>query len=317
MKTDTAALRTTVIVNAGAGQGHGAALRDDLAAQFLRAGLPVDVILAKGGAELLASARDAVARGVPTVVAGGGDGTINAIASVVADSPVVLGVLPMGTLNHFAKDLGIPLEINEAIRIITEGRVARVDMGEVNGQLFLNNSSLGIYPSIVRNRERQQRHNGRNKWLAFAWAMVAALRRFPFLHVRLTVDHGEATRSTPFVFIGNNRYLMEGFDIGTRARLDEGLLSLYVAQRSGRLRLVALALRALFGKLAQAHDFTSVATSKITVETRHAHLAVATDGEVHTMRTPLHYRIRPGTLRVFVPASSTAARPAPMQNGNA
>jgi diacylglycerol kinase family enzyme len=307
MKTDAAVLVVPVIVNASAGGGHDATLRDTLSAQFAAAGMPANIILAKDGAELVAAARTALAGGARTIVAGGGDGTINAIASVVADSPAVLGVLPLGTLNHFAKDLGIPLELGEAVRNIVAGRIANVDVGEVNGKMFLNNSSIGIYPAIVRDRERQQRHNGRSKWLAFGWALLAALRRFPFLHVRMKADHTETTRSTPFVFIGNNVYRMAGFDIGTRERLDEGVLSVYVVQRCGRLRLVALALRALFGRLAQAHDFTMLSTSEITIGTRHAHLAVSTDGEVQAMRSPLRYRSRPGVLKVLVPAQPAAA----------
>lgn len=307
MKTDAAVLVVPVIVNASAGGGHDTTLRDTLSAQFAAAGIPANIILAKGGSELVEAARAALAGGARTIVAGGGDGTINAIASVMADSPVVLGVLPLGTLNHFAKDLGIPLELGEAVRNIAGGRITHVDVGEVNGRMFLNNSSIGIYPAIVRDRERQQRHNGRGKWLAFGWALLTALRRFPFLHVRMKVDHTQTTRSTPFVFIGNNVYRMQGFDIGTRERLDEGVLSVYVAQHCGRLRLVALALRALFGRLAQAHDFTMLSTPEITIGTRHAHLAVSTDGEVQTMRSPLCYRSRPGILKVLAPARHAAA----------
>jgi YegS/Rv2252/BmrU family lipid kinase len=302
MKNEAPPLVVPVIINAGAGRGHDDALRDELSKYFSSAGLPADIVMAKGGAELDAAARKALASGARTIVAGGGDGTINAIASVIADSPAVLGVLPLGTLNHFAKDLGIPLELEQAVRNIAAGRITRVDIGEVNGKVFLNNSSIGIYPAIVRNRERQQRHNGRGKWLAFGWALLAALRRFPFLHVRMKVDRNETTRRTPFVFIGNNRYRMEGFNIGTRERMNEGVLGVYVTQHSGRLRMVALALRALFGKLAQAHDFTMLSTPDITIETRHARLAVSTDGEVNVLRSPLHYRSRPGALKVLVPA---------------
>ncbi|MDB5824347.1 MAG: sphingosine kinase [Herminiimonas sp.] len=302
MKTESPALVVPVIINAGAGGGHDEALGKRLAEHFSGAGMRANIIMAKGGAELEAATRKALASGARTIVAGGGDGTINAVASVVADSPAVLGVLPLGTLNHFAKDLGIPLELDEAVRNIAAGRIVRVDIGEVNGRVFINNSSIGIYPAIVRDRERQQRHNGRSKWLAFAWALLLSLRRYPFLHVRLKVNQTETTRKTPFVFIGNNNYRMSGFDIGTREHMNEGVLGVYVTQHCGRLRMVALALRALFGKLAQAHDFTMLSTPDIAIETRHARLAVATDGEVSVMHSPLRYRSRPGALRVLVPA---------------
>ena len=152
---------------------------------------------------MTAAARRALADGAEAVVAGGGDGTINAVASVLAGSGVAFGVLPLGTLNHFAKDLGIPLALDEAVRNVAEGKPMQVDVGQVNERIFLNNSSLGLYPDIVRDREKQQRRLGRGKWPAAAWATIAALRRYPFLSVRLTIDGAQHARSTPFVFIGS------------------------------------------------------------------------------------------------------------------
>ncbi|MGB8507422.1 MAG: diacylglycerol kinase family protein, partial [Pyrinomonadaceae bacterium] len=218
-----------------------------------------------------------------------------------------LGVLPLGTLNHFAKDLGIPLTLADAARNVGSGRTTRVDVGEVNGHIFINNSSLGLYPRIVRRREKlQQRLGGRGgKWPAFLWAALSVLRRYPFLNVRLSADGGEIARRTPFVFVGNNEYRMEGFQIGGRACLDAGRLSLYVTHRTGRWGLLRLALRALFGRLREAKDFDAVCAVEIFVEThRPKHIPVAIDGEVMALTTPLHYRVRPGALRVIVPVAT-------------
>ncbi len=237
------------------------------------------------------------------VVAGGGDGTINAVAAQLADTGVSLGVLPLGTLNHFAKDAGIPLELDAAIAAIANGVRRRVDVGEVNDRIFLNNSSLGLYPDIVRDREKQQSRLGRGKWLAALWATIGALRRFPFLSVRLTMDDGsDHARSTPFVFIGNNAYTMEGFNVGARPALDRGELSLFVAQRPGRLGLIRLGWCALWGRLAQERDFDVLSAKNLEIDTRHKRIRVATDGEVTVMLTPLRYRIRPGALWVIVPS---------------
>jgi diacylglycerol kinase family enzyme len=219
----------------------------------------------------------------------------------VVGTSTALGVLPLGTLNHFAKDLGIPLELEAAVRTISAGHVASVDVGEVNGRIFINNSSLGLYPQIVRHRETQQRRLGRSKWPALVWASLTALRRSPFMNVRLQVDQVEHQYKTTFVFIGNNEYVMEGFNIGQRTRLDGGQLSIYVSHRRGRGGLVTLALRALFGRLQQAKDFQALAAQTLEVETRREHLHVATDGEVTLMDTPLSYRILPGALRVITP----------------
>jgi len=293
----------TVILNGEAGAGHGDAIADDLRARFRAHGMEATVILAKGGAELIASARAAVQQGVPMVAGGGGDGTQNAVAAQLAGTNIPYGVLPMGTLNHFAKDLGIPLDLDGAVRTIATGVPKQVDVGEVNDQVFLNNSSLGLYPDIVRDREKQQSRLKRGKWPAAMWATVTALRRYPFLSVRMQADDTRLARRTPFVFIGNNEYIMQGLNIGARGRLDGGTLSLYVAQRPGRLGLLRFALRAMLGGLKEERDFDILLAREMTIETRHKHLHVAFDGEVGKMTTPLRYRIRPGALTVMVPAT--------------
>ena len=198
----------------------------------------------------------------------------------------------------------VPLDLEEAARVCVEGRVARVDVGEVNGRIFLNNSSLGLYPSIVREREKLQHRLGHGKWRAFFWASLTVLRRYPFLKVRLSTDEKELARTSPFIFIGNNEYEMENFNIGSRSCIDKGQLSLYIAHRTGRLGLARLATRALFGGLRNEEDFDALCTKEIWIETGRPRLRVATDGEVNIMPTPLHYRVRPAALNVLVPEES-------------
>ncbi len=292
-----------MIVNGSAGSGHDDDQARQLRAKFAAHGMDARVTLAADGEQILAAARAALKDGVAIVVAAGGDGTINAVASVVADTGIGFGVLPLGTLNHFAKDVGVPIDLDQAIATIAGGVRKRVDVGEVNGQIFLNNSSLGLYPDIVRDREKQQSRLGRGKWLAALWATIGALRRYPFLSVRLLLDDGsEHARRTPFVFVGNNAYTMQGFNVGARAKLDGGTLSLYVAQRPGRLALLRLGWSALCGRLAQERDFDVLSGKNLEIDTRHKRLRVATDGEVTVMLTPLRYRIRPGALSVIVPS---------------
>ena len=293
--------KIAVIVNASAGSGCTSGWAEQLTGKFRATGLEVKVTLARSGAQMIETAQRAVTQGATIIVAGGGDGTVNAVASVVTGTETVLGVLPLGTLNHFAKDLHIPLELDEAIRVIANGRLANIDVGDINDKIFLNNSSLGLYPEIVRKREKLQRRLGRGKWFAFFWATLAALRRYPFLNTRLTIDGVEHRRRAPFIFIGNNEYSMEGFNIGTRVRLDGGVLSLYVAQRMGRLGLLRLAFSSLFGRLRQERDFDALTTREIRVDTHHKRLRVSTDGEVTVMEMPLLYRIRSAALRVIIP----------------
>ena len=304
--TGKAPRRVVVIVNAGAGTGHDDALVARLKDVFEAAGAIADVQPVRG-AEIVARAEAARAARPDVIVAAGGDGTVSGIAATLVDSEIALGVLPLGTLNHFAKDLGMPLDLEAAVRVIVDGIVARVDVGDVNGRIFVNNSSLGLYPDIVRDRERQQKRLGRGKWPALVWASVAALRRYAFLRVRLLIDGQERERRTPFVFIGNNEYTMEGFAIGEREHLDGGRLSVYFAQRPGRMRLVQLAFHALFGRLRQARDFEALLATSIVVESRHRQLRVATDGEISVMQPPLRYRIRPASMKVIRPAPSSSS----------
>ena len=288
-----------VILNAASGPGsNDATLADRIATLFEAAGADASVVLAHGGAELSTRIDEAIARRPDVIVAGGGDGTVSSLAAALADGTIALGVLPLGTLNHFAKDLGLPLELEAAVERVARGAIERVDIGEVNGRVFINNSSLGLYPAIVRDRELQRKRLGRGKWPALAWASLSALRRFPFLSARLSVDGVERRLRTPFVFIGNNEYLMEGFAIGERDRLDDGRLSVYVVQRASRASLLLLALRALVGRLKQARDFEAMLAGEIVVESRHRRLRVATDGEITLMAPPLRYRIRPKALLV-------------------
>ena len=293
--------RALVILNGSAGGGCNAEFAASLGDKFRSLGMNVSVILPASGEELVQRAERAVGEGWKTVVAGGGDGTLNAVASALVGKDVAFGILPLGTLNHFAKDLRIPLDLDSAVRTIARGHTVAVDAGEINGRLFLNNSSLGLYPDTVRERERQQKRLGRGKWLAFFWAAVTALRRYPFLDLTISLGSEVYRRRTPFIFIGNNDYSMEGFSIGERERLDAGNLSLYVVQRTGRMGLLALALRALCGRLRQAKDFDMLLAREIVIDTRHKTIRVSTDGEVSRMSPPLRYRVLPAALQVIVP----------------
>ena len=294
-------LRPAIILNASSGSDDKRETRERIAEIFKSRGLDAHLLLAHSGAEIISLAEQVAREDYEPVVAGGGDGTISAVASIIIHTKKRLGVLPLGTLNHFAKDLRVPLDLEGATLNLIEGETHAVDVGEVNGRIFLNNSSLGLYPMIVRHREKQQERLGRGKWLSLLWATLTALRRYPFLNVRLSTDEDHLVTRTPFVFVGNNEYEMENFNIGARTCLDKGQLSLYVAHRTSRLGLLRFALRALFGGLRNEKDFNALCSTEVWIETRRKRLRVATDGEVTIMRTPLHYRVHPAALRVIVP----------------
>jgi diacylglycerol kinase family enzyme len=293
----------TCILNCTSGSCSGPELRETLSRIFAELGVPARILLALSGTQVPELARRAVKENSQIIVAAGGDGTINAVASELMGTSITLGVLPVGTWNHFAKDLRIPQDLEGAARNLLTGRAVPVDVGEVNGRIFLNNSSLGIYPRMVRGREEQQKQ-GRQKWIAFAQASLSVLRHYSLLRVRLCLEGKEFLRETPFVFIGNNQYEMEGLNIGGRKGLDAGELCLFVANRAGRLDLLRLAFLAFFGRLHTASDLDVLTAKQFSIETRRPHANVSADGEIHQMNSPLNYVIRPGALRVIVPVES-------------
>ena len=299
-----------VIVNRGAGSARNGAesSREQIERLYAIIGIEVTVVEADPRRDVLAIAREAAQSSVEKVVAAGGDGTVSAVASALVDSGKTLGVLPMGTLNHFAKDLHIPLDLEAAVRTTITGRVIAVDAAEVNGRVFINNSSLGIYPRIVADREAQQERLARGKWPAFLWATMRAFQRFPFMNLKITVRGEQLVRKTAFLFVGNNEYQIAGFSLGGRSCLDRGKLGLYLTHRTGRFGLLRLALHALFGNVDQARDFDALCVEEATIESRRPRLLVARDGEVEWMNTPLLYRSRPDALRLLVPNEDESSR---------
>jgi diacylglycerol kinase family enzyme len=253
-----------VLVNPRSGGGFSDDDARRLAQLFGKAGAQAEVHPTHSPKEMRRLAEQLVAARAPLIVGGGGDGTVNAIASVVAGTETALGVLPLGTLNHFARDLGIPLTLDAAVETVVRGKRRPVDVADVNGRVFVNNSSIGLYPAMVHKREKLRRRLGRGKWPAMLWAMHTVLRSHPFLDLTLELD-GAAQ------------------------------------QRQGRLRLVLLALRALVGRLHQARDFEAGITRELRIDSRHKRVLVATDGEVAALDMPLQYRIRPGALQVIAP----------------
>ncbi|HEV8579491.1 MAG TPA: diacylglycerol kinase family protein [Thermoanaerobaculia bacterium] len=294
-------MRIAVIVNQGAGAvAAGRVSTEGLRRSFLGMGTDAEVQVIPGEG-ISEAARAAVAAGVDAVVAGGGDGTVRSVAAVLAGGPVPLGVLPLGTLNHFARDLRIPTELEEAIRLIPRGEVRALDLGEVNGEVFVNNSELGFYPPVVRLRDRERRELDRGKWLATASALLKVLPGLHSLHVRVQADGQVTDWRTHFIFVGNNEYEMSAFSYGARHRFDSGSLYLYIAKTNTRLGIVGLVLLGLFKDVARTDHFERWCLPEFTVETRMTTLPVYFDGEVRVMRPPLRYRTRPLDLRVVVP----------------
>ena len=291
-----------VILNPRAGHGADEERQREIAGLFATHGRQATVFVPGEGQDIGQRARAAVKAGCRVLVAAGGDGTVNAVASAVVGQEIPLGVLPAGTLNHFAKDVGIPLDLPDAVRVVAQGVERKVDVGEVNGRYFLNNSSIGVYPRIVELRERY-RTTGLSKWIAAMWASLAVMRRRPFVDVRIHVEGETVLRRTPFLFIGNNEYKMEGLRGVHRASLTGGCLAVYVMHASQRVSLLRLGWEVLVRGPDKVQELDLFRVPGTTVETRRHRLDVALDGEVRVLSSPLEYRSLPAALRVMALAN--------------
>jgi diacylglycerol kinase family enzyme len=238
-----------------------------------------------------------------SVVAGGGDGTVNLVASSLLGSNTPLGILPLGTLNHFAKDNKIPLDIKEAVSVIVKKNIKEIDAGSVNGKIFINNSSIGIYPKVVKHRDYQVEKFGGNKWASMIIAYVTVVKKFSSFKVDIHSNGQIIKAKTPFIFIGNNEYQMDLFKFGTREKLDEGLLDLYFPNTTSWLSMTRFAASALFKKLNQVRDFNIIKAKEVTISLikKRKLIEVSLDGEVFHLESPLFYKIHPKALKVIVP----------------
>lgn len=236
--------------------------------------------------------------GIKVFVAVGGDGTVNAVASEVLHLHATLGVLPLGTLNHFAKDLHLPTDPEKAARIIARGHTKKIDTACVNNHLFLNNSSIGVYPLLVREREKKE--GVISKWPAAFLALFRTLHKKQEYDITLDVDNEKKQVKTPFIFIGNNPYNLNEPGVMSRKSLTNGVLETSVVKTNSTAGLFRIALDIAIGKPHLSGNFTTYTTKKLTLKLPQSHTDVAFDGETKQLKTPLHYSIKPKSLNVIV-----------------
>jgi diacylglycerol kinase family enzyme len=297
--------RLVVFLNAGAGSVGDESI-SAIAEAFEEVAPTVEVrIVEVDPADLqerLCAEWDASPRPDALVVAGG-DGTVNNAANAAAGTDVVLGVLPLGTFNHFACDLGMPGDLHGAVRALVGGEVRQVDVAEVNGRVFVNNSAVGVYPKMVKVRDAVMERRGWGKVRAVPAAVAHVLRRFPTHRLDLRGSGGFRRHDvrTPMLFVGNGRFEGRLGSPPERASLVDGMLDVRVTHGGTRRRLVWSALRALVRRKSAEDDPERATVTELEVGARTARLQVAYDGEIDEFATPLHYRVRPGDLRVLAP----------------
>jgi undecaprenyl-diphosphatase len=288
---------TVVSLHAGGGGNTGVA-------EAFREVLPAAEVVELGEDDNVAEVMRTAAARAEVLGVIGGDGTVNAAATAAAEADVPLLVVPAGTFNHFAKDLELN-EVTDAVEALATGRAVRIDVGDVDGKLFLNTASLGSYPEFVRIRERWEHRLG--KPLAAAWAISQVLRKCP----PLAAEVDGVPRRLVMIFIGNGGYSPRGFVPRWRARLDSGELDVRLVDSARSGSWWRLLLAALTGDLYRSSRYVETRTPRLTVSGAGPLGYLARDGEVSDAPDRVTFSVRRGALTVYrgaATAGSAAAR---------
>jgi diacylglycerol kinase family enzyme len=297
-------MRVHAVINSRAGSVFGIdanELAREARAAFSEAGHEIVIALVEPE-RIEATLDEAVAAGPDILLAGGGDGTVRSAASRLLGSKIALGILPLGTVNRLARDLGIPLEPRAALRALAHGGFREIDVAEVNGDIFLCNSMLGLPSQIseerqnLRGRPFFQRARGYFKLLR---TILASSRR-----IELSLD-GDTAKSRRVrvlsLAVSNNLYRREPALTFTRQALDGGKLGVYIAKTHSGLGLLWVLARAAMGLWTGDERLDSLAAKRVVISAKRKRLRLSNDGEVETLKTPLRYQIHPKALTVFAP----------------
>lgn len=293
--------RLCVIRNRGSGK------EDDKVVQTITEGLQpyvADFALRQtdDGSQLLDMARQAVDDGFDIVVAAGGDGTQSAVAGALAGSNAMMGVLPGGTFNYFARDLGVGETMEDAIETLRNGVAKQVDVGQIENLIFLNNVSLGVYPHILKTRESVYRRWGRSRIAAY-WSVVIALRRLRHpMNLTARVDGESKSYSTALAFVARSAYQLESFGLEGADAIRDGNFAVLIAKARKPIPLLRSALRLTVGLSAKDSDFDLIITDEINIETYKSQQLIAHDGEKTRLASPFHLKVWHDALTVLVPA---------------
>jgi len=221
----------------------------------------------------------------------GGDGSISAVANLLKDTDAVLMPLPGGTLNHFTKDLGVPQSLPDALAYFTSAKKAKIDTGQVGDKIFINNSSIGLYSDALLDRDEHKEKYG--KWPAMIVSILVAFFRFR----TYSVEIGGKKYSTPLIFVGNNKYILNGL-VFQRSKLDEGRLSIYIVIGTSRWNLFWASISLISGKKNVSKKLKSFSTKNVVI-TADKPIRVSRDGEHERMTSPLKYRVNESSLYVL------------------
>ena len=302
-----------IVMNAGSGNNDAEEQRQIMARVFESGGRSFEFLKIENSSQIDEVCRRAVrlaAERSGVVVAAGGDGTINAVAAAVLGTCCPFGVLPQGTFNYFGRVNGIPQETEAAAGALLRASISPVQVGEVNGRLFLVNASLGLYPQLLEDRESWKRQFGRSRFVAFLSGVATLVQARGQLQLEIELAGQNAALRTPTLFVGNNHLQLTrvGIDENHAGAVNRGELTGIALRPIGTLALFGLLARGLLGRLGEADSVDSFSFRRLTVTPRGAKkVKVATDGEIAWMKTPLVFQVAADPLMLLVPAPADRA----------
>jgi diacylglycerol kinase family enzyme len=238
---------------------------------------------------------------IDLLVIGGGDGTVSTGARHVADTDIPLLVLALGTKNNFAGDAGIPEDPESAIHLLDQMVTRKIDVGKVNGHIFINNATLGLYPNIVTEREEKTDNHGWSKWRAKIGAVMVVLKRIPLIRMTIESKDFRVKLFTPFLFVGNNEYKNITTSEVNRPSLNKGKLWLCMSKSPRFWSLLKMAWQLSFNSIKETENLSTHLLTDVQVKPRKRNVKVAIDGENTTLKTPLQFKIRSKSLQIVVP----------------
>lgn len=305
----TAARRILIVANSKSGSTAADAL-DQLVTALQARGATVETLTTEHPEELPALAKKACASKPDIAVAFGGDGTVNTLANALAGSTVAMGIAPRGTFNYVAKQYGLPDAPDAIAELLTTGVPQPIAAGEVNGKLFLNNCSFGLYTDVIEARERHKAQWGRYRLVAVISALATALRSTARLPLKLvgaedgTRHHGRA--SLFFAGVNPRQFADSGFEIA--AEVEAGALGFVVVDTISASRIVKMIAGAAAGTVEQLQHVTAFTDTALRAEVqrRTRPLKVVIDGELLRLASPLQFKHRAAALRLVMPAAEPA-----------
>ena len=302
--TTTAAAQRAifVVLNRGSGKRRTSEVALRLRDMAHAANQPCEVRVVHGARDMMAAIKQARSGPYCRIVAGGGDGTLNAVASSLVGTQKEFGVLPLGTFNYFAKDFGLPLQFEDAFKYCLHGEARSISVGELNGIPFLNSSSVGVYSKVLKAREHTYATFGRNRLSAY-WAVLQAVTRFRVnLRAQISTDHAPAVPvRTPMIFVGRNAAQLESFELPGGECVANDVFAAYVLPESDRMGLAKLAILMAMGKIKPQKDVWMLCASELRVDLPQGRWLAAIDGEIRVVSPPLIFRIRRNALRAVLP----------------